>query len=146
MNLDRAFVLLFASIGAVSGFAPGLPTAFSMTSSSASRVAFLPTVCVASTAEAGEALEEVASEPAAAPAFETAIYVGNISFGKSSFSTEYTDKWVASPNSPEKLLCVNKNKNSATLESDLRSVFSAHGSVSKVQIPMDRATVSDWYH
>ena len=49
MNLDRAFVLLFASFGAVSGFAPGLPTSFSGASSSVSRVAFVPTVRVAST-------------------------------------------------------------------------------------------------
>lgn len=30
-----------------------------------------------------------------------------------------------------------------TLESDLRSVFAAHGSVSKVQVPTDRNTVSE---
>lgn len=30
-----------------------------------------------------------------------------------------------------------------TLESDIRNVFGAHGSVSKVAIPIDRATVSN---
>jgi hypothetical protein len=32
-----------------------------------------------------------------------------------------------------------------TLESDIRNVFGAHGSVSKVAIPIDRATVSNVY-
>jgi hypothetical protein len=32
-----------------------------------------------------------------------------------------------------------------TLEGDVRTAFSAHGSVSKVSIPMDRATVSNFY-
>ena len=86
MNLDRAFVLLFASIGAVAGFTPNGQSAFSVASACASRMAFVPTVRVASTVfseteQAAEASETVAaaSEP---PAFETAIYVGNISFGK----------------------------------------------------------------
>ncbi len=88
MNLDRAFVLLFASFGAVSGFAPGLPTSFSGASSSVSRVAFVPTVRVASTvfSESEQAAETVeAASPAST--FETAIYVGNISFGKFSFQS-----------------------------------------------------------
>lgn len=86
MNLDRAFVLLFASIGAVAGFTPNGQSAFSVASTCASRMAYVPTVRVASTVfseteQAAEASETVAaaSEP---PAFETAIYVGNISFGK----------------------------------------------------------------
>jgi nucleolin len=71
--------------------------------------AYAPFVRVASTvfseAESSETVEAVASE---VTAFETSIYVGNISFG--------------------------------TLESDIRNVFGAHGSVSKVAIPIDRAT------
>jgi hypothetical protein len=94
MNLDRAFVLLFASIGAVAGFTPNGPSAFSVASTCASRMmAIVPTVRVASTVfseaeQAAEASETVdaASEP---PAFETAIYVGNISFGKVHISVSF---------------------------------------------------------
>lgn len=86
MNLDRAFVLLIASIGVAAGFTPNGPTPFSVSSIGASRVAFVPSVRVASTVfseaeQAAEAIETVEAAPAA-PAFETAIYVGNISFGK----------------------------------------------------------------
>ena len=86
MNLDRAFVLLFASIGAVAGFIPNGPTPFSVSSIGAPRVAFVPTVRVASTVfseaeQAAESSETVEAAPTA-PAFETAIYVGNVSFGK----------------------------------------------------------------
>ncbi|KAL7443779.1 hypothetical protein ACHAXH_009588 [Discostella pseudostelligera] len=109
MNLDKAFLLLFASIGAVAGFTPNGPTAFSVTG--ASRVAFVPTVRVASTVfseteQAAESSETVEAD--SVPAFESTIYVGNISFD--------------------------------TLESDLRAAFAAHGSVSKVQMPTDRNT------
>ncbi len=34
-------------------------------------------------------------------------------------------------------------QNQGTLESDISTAFAAHGSVSKVSIPMDRATVSN---
>jgi hypothetical protein len=86
MNLDRAFVLLFASIGAVAGFTPNGPSAYSVASTCASRMAYVPTVRVASTVfseteQAAEASETVEAS-SEAPAFETAIYVGNISFGK----------------------------------------------------------------
>jgi hypothetical protein len=83
MNLDKAFVLLFASIGAVAGFTPNGPTAFSVTG--ASRVAFVPTVRVASTVfseteQAAEPSDAVEAEPVAS-SFESTIYVGNVSFG-----------------------------------------------------------------
>lgn len=84
MNLNRAFVLIFASIGAVAGFTPNCRSAFSASVASA----YAPSVRVASTvfseAESSETVEAVASE---VPAFETSIYVGNISFGK--FASQY---------------------------------------------------------
>ncbi len=79
MNLDRAFVLLLASIGAVAGFTPSGRIAFTAASSHRSRVASVSDVRVAS-ALASEV--EQAAEAAVAPAFDTAIHVGNISFGE----------------------------------------------------------------
>jgi len=102
MNLDRALVLLLASIGAVAGFTPSSRVAFSVASSHSSRVTSVPSVSALSSEV------EQAAEAAPAPAFDAAIHVGNISFD--------------------------------TLESDLRDVFSAYGSVSKVNMPIDRET------
>ena len=85
MNLNRAFVLILASFDAVSGFAPNGHSSFSVSVASTyvSRAAYSPSVRVASTvfseAEQAESSEMVVNE---APAFETAVYVGNISFGK----------------------------------------------------------------
>ena len=126
MNLDTALVLLIASINAVAGFSPSFSASF--TSQHASRVAFVsPKVRVASSAllseveEAAEATtvaEEASVEPTdpeaseeeqpAEPEFDTAIYIGNISFDAA--------------------------------EGDLRSAFSAHGTVQKVQMPLNRET------
>eukprot|EP00584_Thalassiosira_punctigera_P011030 CAMPEP_0172526122 /NCGR_PEP_ID=MMETSP1067-20121228/1109_1 /TAXON_ID=265564 ORGANISM="Thalassiosira punctigera, Strain Tpunct2005C2" /NCGR_SAMPLE_ID=MMETSP1067 /ASSEMBLY_ACC=CAM_ASM_000444 /LENGTH=390 /DNA_ID=CAMNT_0013309565 /DNA_START=144 /DNA_END=1316 /DNA_ORIENTATION=+ len=132
MNLDRAFVLLLASINAAAGFTPSGSASFSVTSQHASRVAFVPRVRVASALfseveEATEAkVEEAASEelvevvatdePAEAveteeptePEFDTAIYIGNISFD--------------------------------AVESELRAAFSEYGTVQKLQMPLDRNT------
>lgn len=112
MNLDRALVLLLASVSAVAGFT-------TCVGPQASRVAFAPKTRVASPlfSEVEEAAEATAEEaaPAAAeeaapasPKFDTAIYVGNISFD--------------------------------TVESDLREAFASHGSVQKIQMPLDRNT------
>mmetsp|Transcript_14366 Transcript_14366/g.31129 ORF Transcript_14366/g.31129 Transcript_14366/m.31129 type:complete len:377 (-) Transcript_14366:57-1187(-) len=126
MNLEKALVLLVASIGAVAGFAPSAPAAFTVTSqvSRVGRVAYAPNSALFSEVEevaeataevAVEAPVEVAAEapteeaaPAAPAAFDTAIYVGNLSFD--------------------------------AVESELRSAFSEHGAVSKVQMPLDRTT------
>ena len=100
MNLDRAYVLLLASIGAVAGFTPAIV-------SQPTRVAFVSNVRVASAsalfseveASAEAAVEETtetaveasieapaedasSAEPATV-AFDKTIYVGNISFGES---------------------------------------------------------------
>jgi len=102
MNLDRAFVLLFATIGTVAGFAPSRPSSVHVVTSSSQRVAFLPKVRVASSL--ASEVEEGASEVAAAddtpaveePAFDTAIYIGNISFGEYmnySFSCSLYTSW-----------------------------------------------------
>ena len=89
MNFDRALVLLLASIGAVAGFTPNGRAAFSVASSHlSSRVAFAPRVSAlfSEVEQAAEATATAAAasvdEPAAAPAFDAAIYVGNISFGQ----------------------------------------------------------------
>lgn len=125
MNLDRAYVLLLASIGAVAGFTPAIV-------SQPTRVAFVSNVRVASAsalfseveASAEAAVEEAtetaveasteapaedasSAEPATV-AFDKTIYVGNISFD--------------------------------TVESDLRAAFALHGTVKKVQMPLDRNT------
>ena len=96
MNLDRALLLLLASVSAVSGFAPGF------TSRQTSRVV-TPT---------GSALfSEVDSEAPAAEQqiYDKQIYVGNLSFD--------------------------------TVESDLRSAFQEHGTVTKVSMPLNRDTM-----
>jgi len=123
MNLNSALVFLLASVSSVAGFTQCVGP-------HSSRVAFAPKVRVASplfseveeaaveapTEVAAEATTEVAAatedaapaEPAAPAAFDTSIYVGNISFD--------------------------------TVESDLREAFAAHGSVQKIQLPLDRTT------
>ena len=74
MNLDRALVLLFATIGAVTGFTPSCRrSTFSVSSSSSN-------VRVASALSSEVAAESVTATPP--PAFDAAIHVGNISFGK----------------------------------------------------------------
>jgi len=114
MKLDRALVLLLASIGAVAGFIPSGRVAFSVTSSqssSSSRVAFAPRVraLLSEVVQATETSVAASSdEPAAESAFDATIYVGNISFD--------------------------------TNESDIGDAFAAYGSVSKVQVPTDRNT------
>lgn len=82
MNLDRALVLLLASIGAVAGFTPSSRVAFSVASSHSSRVTSVPSVRVVS---ALSSEVEQAAEAAPAPAFDAAIHVGNISFGETLF-------------------------------------------------------------
>lgn len=114
MNFDRAFVLLFASIGAVAGFTPSCRFAFSVVSSlsqsSTNNLAFTPQRVVSGVVSALFSEVEHATETAAKSGFETAIYVGNISFD--------------------------------TSESDIMAAFASHGVVSKVQVPTDRETVS----
>lgn len=104
MNLDRAFVLLFASFGVVSGFTTSGPAQH------VSRVEFAPQVRVGSVLFS-EVEESTAEAPAAeaapaVPEFDTSIYIGNISFD--------------------------------AVESEIRSAFSEHGTVKKVQMPLDR--------
>jgi len=118
MLFDRAFVLLCVTLSGVAAFAPQAHL-------SASRVATcVPKVGVLFS-EVEEATEAPTTEEAAAPvveaesaapvveaesaaAFDTAIYVGNISFDAA--------------------------------ESDIRAAFSEHGTVAKIQMPLDRNT------
>ena len=83
MLFDRAFVLLCVTLSGVTGFAPQ--------AHSVSRVATcVPKVGVLLFSEVEEATEASSTEEVAAPvveaesaaAFDTAIYVGNISFGE----------------------------------------------------------------
>ena len=82
MNLDKALVLLLASIGAVAGFSPSGRVAFSVALSHSSRVTSVPSVRVVS---ALSSEVEQAAEAVPAPAFDAAIHVGNISFGETLF-------------------------------------------------------------
>lgn len=113
MILDRAFILLLASIGAVTGFTPSCRSTFSVavsSQSSSNNVAFPQRRVISSLFSEVEHATETASS-AAKSGFETAIYVGNISFD--------------------------------TSESDIMAAFATHGVVSKVQVPTDRETVSN---
>jgi hypothetical protein len=142
MILERALVLLFASISAVAGFSPcgHSSSPLSLASSYASRAAFSPSVRVASTIfSEAESSETVVTE---VPAFETAIYVGNISFGKFGGTIEYCGGDIILTLIACEIIHCALVQNQGTLESDIRTAFAAHGSVSKVSIPMDRATVS----
>ena len=88
MNLDKAFVLLFASLGAVAGFTPASQTFSKRVASYVPKqiAPIFSEVEEATTDEAPAAVEEpvaAVEEPAAAEApFDTSIYVGNISFGE----------------------------------------------------------------
>lgn len=108
MNLDKAFVLLFASIGAVAGFTPSGP-AFSVATQHATRSPLVQKARIASVlfSEVEESTEEAAPEAPAAP-FDTAIYIGNVSFD--------------------------------AVESELRNAFAEHGTIQKIQMPLDRNT------
>lgn len=121
MNLDKAFVLLFASIGAVAGFAPSGPAAFSVaTHQNVQKVRIASAIfseveesteapAVEAEAAPVEAAVEAPVEAAPAPAaFDTAIYIGNVSFD--------------------------------AVESEIRAAFAEHGTIQKVQMPLDRET------
>ena len=89
MNLDKAFVLLFASLGAGAGFTPAFSTSSQRVASSYVPKQVAPIfseVEEATTDEAPAAVVEpvaaAAEEPAAEAPFDTAIYVGNVSFGE----------------------------------------------------------------
>lgn len=98
MNLERAFVLLFASIGAVAGFAPSAPAAFSV---APSRATIVPKVRIPSplSSEVEDAVEASDSaseeEQPVEPAFDKTIYIGNISFGE--FDTERCTSATVTP-------------------------------------------------
>jgi len=108
MLFDRAFVLLCVTLSGVTGFAPQAHLSVSRVATCVPKVGVL-------FSEVEEATEASSTEEVAAPvveaesaAFDTAIYVGNISFD--------------------------------AVESDIRAAFSEHGSVTKIQMPLDRNT------
>lgn len=93
MNLDKAFVLLFASINAVAGFAPAGQSA--VVSRQASGLAFVPSKVVRSASalfsEVEEAAEPAVEEAPEEPAFDTSIYIGNVSFGEYRCNANHDD-------------------------------------------------------
>ena len=89
MNLDRAFVLFLASVGAVAGFAPGMSTPRLMAANNAQLTTRVASSLLSESTDAPAESDAVAAvdESAAAeepkePEYDTSIYVGNISFGK----------------------------------------------------------------
>lgn len=86
MNLDRAFVLFLASVGAVAGFAPGMSAPRLMASNVAQLSTRVASSLLSEATDAAESAEPVAaaeaSEEPAEPVYDVSIYVGNISFGK----------------------------------------------------------------
>lgn len=113
MNLDRALVLLLASVSAVSGFAPGFAsrqTSRVVTGSTLfSEDAAVSEVAEAPAAPEAEAPAAPAEEKPAQAVYDTQIYIGNLSF--------------------------------ETVESDLRAAFQQHGTVTKVSMPLNRETM-----
>ena len=74
MNLDRALILLLASVSAVSGFAPGF------TSRQTSRVVSGSTLFSDEAAVSTDAETPAAAVEEPQSTYDTQIYVGNISF------------------------------------------------------------------
>lgn len=159
MNLDKAFVLLFASLGAVAGFTPAFSTSSQRVASSYVPKQVAPIfseVEEATTDEAPAAVEEpvaaAVEEPAADAPFDTAIYVGNVSFGELYYDVlmesyiiiiiHYTCMRIHCSTVKSRQLTVPLFCTDA-VESDIRSAFAEHGTVQKVQMPLDRNTVSD---
>jgi len=159
MNLDKAFVLLFASLGAVAGFTPAFSTSSQRVASSYVPKQVAPIfseVEEATTDEAPAAVEEpvaaAVEEPAAEAPFDTAIYVGNVSFGELYYDVlmeshiiiiiHYTCMRIHCSTVKSRQLTVPLFCTDA-VESDIRSAFAEHGTVQKVQMPLDRNTVSD---
>lgn len=151
MNLDKAFVLLFASLNAVAGFAPAGQS--TVVSRQASGFAFVPSNVVRSSASALFSEVEEAAEPAVEeapeePAFDTSIYIGNVSFGEYRCNANHgdvseIDTIERMPNLMSHLSFVaNCCEKTDTVESELRAAFSEHGNVQKVQMPLNRETVS----
>ena len=82
MLFDRAFVLLCVTLSGVAGFAPQAHLSVSRVAACVPKVGVLYSEVEEAT-EASSTDEEVAAAPVeSADAFETAIYVGNISFGE----------------------------------------------------------------
>ena len=100
MNLERAFVLLIASVNAVAGFAPGVSTPRLMAVNTAQLNTRVASSLLSETTDAAESAEPVAAaedasavaaadEEPSEPEYDVSIYVGNISFGKSVHVVHY---------------------------------------------------------
>ena len=77
MNFDRALVLFLASVGAVTAFAPSVPTCRLMAVQQTRVAGTLFSDADAATETADEAVAEAPKEAE----YDASIYVGNISFG-----------------------------------------------------------------
>lgn len=90
MNLDRAFVLLLASVSAVAGFAPGMSAPRLMAANNAQLTTRVASSLLSESTDAPAESDAVASADESAgeaateepKEYDTSIYVGNISFGK----------------------------------------------------------------
>jgi len=144
MNLDKAFVLLFASVSAVAGFTASRPAVFPVASQHASRVAFMPKVWVARSAlfseveDATEATVEVAAE-AVEVASEATVEVAAEATVEDSSSEESAEPAAAKPAPFDKSIYIG-NISFDAVESDLRAAFAEYGTVQKIQLPLDRST------
>lgn len=133
MNLEKAFVLLSASLGIVAGFAPSRPSAFSVTKHA---VAFVPKVGVSGSvlfSEVGEA-----TEPAVEDATEVAAEDTQSVEGAAETDEEESPK-EEEPASFDKTIYIG-NVSFNSVESDIREAFARHGTVDKVQMPLDKNT------
>lgn len=143
MNLDKAFVLLSASLGIVAGFAPSRLSVFSVTKH-ASRVAFVPKVGVSGSAlfsEVGEATES-AAEDSTEVAVEDTQPVGGSTEAAAEGVTETEVEELPKGEEPasfDKTIYIG-NVSYNSVESDIREAFARHGTVQKVQMPLDRNT------
>ncbi len=96
MNLDRALLLLLASVSAVSGFAPGF-----ISSRQTSRVVSGSTLFSEEAAVSTDA--ETPAAPVEESSYDTQIYIGNLSFDtvesdlRAAFSEHGTVKKISMP-------------------------------------------------
>lgn len=133
MNLEKAFVLLSASFGIVAGFAPSRPSVFSVTKHA---VAFVPKVGVSGSvlfSEVSEATESAVEDVTEVSAEDTPSVEGVTE------TEEEESPKEEEPASFDKTIYVG-NVSFNSVESDIREAFARHGTVDKVQMPLDRNT------
>ena len=81
MNLDRALVLLLASISTVAGFAPGISTTRFVPANTAQLTTRVANTVLGESTDATETVAETESAGEEG-GYDVSIYVGNVSFGE----------------------------------------------------------------